>query len=87
MNTIVIWDEVGEAPIQFFVLEGDFSRLDGIYINAIKQKAALQKELLNLVYPISLNASHITKIPMLKNFPYEYARENAFCVIICGFMP
>ena len=35
MKTVVIWDTVGMDSIKYFVLDGDFSHLNEVYINAV----------------------------------------------------
>lgn len=35
MKTLIIFNDI-ESPIQFLVVEGDFSRFNGVLVNAVK---------------------------------------------------
>lgn len=75
MNTIIIYDQCGEADITFYIVEGDKSHLNKIYINACDQDEALQDELYEL----------IQKYTAIKDFPiYQIGRETR--VIVAGFL-
>lgn len=78
MQTVVIFDSYGEAPIQFFVAEGDFRGLNEVYINAADSEEAAQDKLIGLLLQ--------NKDKMLYTFPVEAVRQGAF-VIVAGFLP
>jgi len=85
METVFIWDTIGMESIQFFVMDGDYSHLNDVYINAVGNPEDMtdQEELHNLVY----NENGYTKPDlMLDNFPCE-AVANGAIVIVCGFLP
>ena len=72
MKTIVIFNDV-DKDIEFFVLEGDQSHLDGAYINCNK----LGKELLSIMYSYQGDL----EVLMLKKFPML---NEPFIVIVAG---
>lgn len=80
MKTVVIWDTIEDA-IRFFVLNGDFTRLDGVYINQCQDKE-LESELAAIVYDKDGNE----KIKMLGHFPTNEIKKDT-AVIACGFLP
>lgn len=84
MKTIVIWDEY-DAEIKFFVLEGNYSHLDNVYINGLHSSERKQIELYNLVYD---EDTDLPKIAMSKEFPIEHcAKRELLCVIVAGLVP
>jgi len=83
MKTIVIWDQCGQEPIKFFILKGDKTHLDGIYINNAEQDPELQEELTDMVFDESGN----TIMKMYKKFPMQTVRRPDTKVITCGFLP
>jgi len=89
MKTIMIYDQLMEQPIKFLVLDGDYSRLNGIYINQWyddeekETKEALMDELSDLIYNRETGQEHIE---FLDSFPV-YAVESDTIVIVAGFLP
>lgn len=84
MKTIVIWDEC-EANIKFFVLEGNYSHLNGVYINSVLSKEKHQDELSKLVY---CQDTGEIKLPILKEFPIKLlAQREMFCIVVAGCVP
>lgn len=81
MRTIVIWDECGSVPIQFFVVPGDYRHLDRTYINSMDCDEAKQDELNELIY---LDDEGAYRHPGLEQFP---TLEPGDVVIVAGFMP
>ena len=90
MKTVVIWNEFGAAShglgVRFFILDGDFSRFDGAYINHSELDQKIQEEILDIVYD---NEGRV-KIEMFNDFPstqldYKFPRE--WIVIQAGFLP
>lgn len=85
MKTVMIYDQCGQDPIEFIVLEGDYRRLNGVYINASstgKDGEKLQRELDNLLYTKKGKRHH----KPLNQFPVAEVAAGAF-VIIAGFLP
>jgi hypothetical protein len=80
VKTIVIWDEL-EANLEFFVVDGDVSHLDGVYINHAGAKPELIDELSDLVYDQEGNPL----VEFLVEFPTDI--KNNFKVITAGFLP
>ena len=88
-KTVVIWDMCGEAPIKYFVVDGDLSRLHGLYINTYtektpegRKKEKLLTELSKLTYDKKGNF-----LPnLLDAFPVQTVKEGAL-VIVAGFLP
>lgn len=83
MKTVLIYDQCGQAPLEFYVLEGDYSHLDKIYINHINHDAKLMDELCDLLYDAETGASLL--VPEL-NFPVNAVSKDTK-VIIAGFLP
>lgn len=83
-KTIFIWDEL-DQNIKFFVLDGDYSDFDGIYINNCEETKA--RQLLELVYDEEGNK----KIEMYTQFPTSTFEDGNFYhgdlvieVVTCG---
>lgn len=81
MNTVIIYDQVGEAPICYYVVQGDYSRLNGVYGNNTLSSEALQAELFKIVFN-----DDWTMRPSWDTFPVQAVKDGAK-VIVCGFMP
>lgn len=82
MKTIFIWDEL-DAEIKFFVLPGNYSHFNRVYLNGLDKPETVQKELSNLVY--CENTGEI-KHTVLKEFPIEEVDTDTV-VIVAGFIP
>ena len=92
MKTVVIFDEC-EANLRFFVLEGDFGHLNGVYINSCgpeglskkeqKELVKKQNELNGLIYD---EESGQMKVPTFHLFPTQAVIDGAQ-VIVAGFVP
>lgn len=86
IKTVFIWDEMGEAPIRFFTLPGDYRRFMGIYLNQMyppdshSYKMAL--ELGKLLYDEQGNM----KVAPMGGFPTHDVVTGAH-VIVCGQVP
>lgn len=81
MKTVIIYDSVFEQPISYYVVDGDYSHLDGVYGNHMGFSQKLQDEL----YKIVFNEDWTSK-PALDKFPLQAVKEGAI-VIVCGFLP
>lgn len=81
-NTIIIFD-MGEGEISFFVLEGDYSRLDRVWIGIADGRDKEQEELSDLFW----DEKGEPKKEGLTHFPHEAYRPQETAVIICGFAP
>lgn len=78
MQTIIIYDQCGEAPLSFYVVDSDRSHLDGTYVNKTENNEANETELLSIVEDEELTGTF--------HFPEgEMGPETK--VIICGFLP
>jgi hypothetical protein len=82
MKTVIIWDACGEDAIKFLVVRGDYSHLDGVYLNS-EASAAEEAELNDLV----IDEGYIRK--MSDDFPLkEFALGSSdIQVIVCGMVP
>lgn len=76
-KTVFIYDE---ELVKFFILEGDYRHLDGVYLNSV-QDIKKQEELDNLIY--SENGGE--KVTILEKFPIEEVIHGAY-VITVGFL-
>lgn len=82
-TTVMIYDQIGWRPIQFCALKGDYSHLNGIYINEFAESEpheTLINELSDLMYDDGK-----CKQEMLAEFPIEAVRDGAV-VIVAGFL-
>jgi len=86
-QTVVIWNEF-ELGVQFFVLNGDYTHLDGTYINTLddSDSAEANKEQL---YDIVYDEEGAYRIEMLNTFPHRFGMcyPAYFAVIQAGFVP
>lgn len=85
MKTIVIWDNI-DAAIKYFVLDGDYRKLDKVYIGSADNEK-LWTELSEIVYYEDGNE----KIEMQDHFPITeilfVEDPSHICVISCGILP
>jgi len=81
MKTIIIYDQCGEHAIQFFVVDGDYSHLNNVYINNTEDQAKTD-ELSDLLY----GEDGRIQLKAYKKFPIKAAKEGAN-VIVAGFAP
>lgn len=84
MKTILIFDQCGDAPIQFAVLQGDYSRFSKVYIGTNsddESEVALQDELYDLMY----DSKGKLKVDMYQTFPINSFDLNT-AVVVCGFV-
>lgn len=91
MKTVMIYDQCGEQELQFFIFEGDHSRLNKVYINTDSPSESEDEdyekrkdELLLLLYK-SEGLSEFS-VPILKEFPVDAVKDGAI-VIVAGFAP
>lgn len=89
MKTVVIWDMSGQEPIKYFILDGDFSKFNGLYINTYtektpegRKKEKLLTELSKLTYDKKGNFLPV----LLDDFPVQAVKDGAR-VIVAGFLP
>lgn len=78
-QTVLIFDQCGEAPLKFYLVEGDYTRLHGVYINSTENTQEQIDELNELIDDPSLLKT-FTKFP-------RKAVVNGAAVITCGFYP
>lgn len=82
-NTIIIFDQLGEADIIFFICPSDESELNNIYINAGKNNE-LEEKLINL---IDYDENGVPVLDSSTRFPYDKYIPGETAVIVCGFIP
>lgn len=86
MKTIVIWNQF-DYGVQYFVLDGDYSRFEGVFIGSTENQE-LQEELIKLLY--TEDGVETGKIEFLKKFPTDlFYKERLGTVIVieCGYLP
>jgi hypothetical protein len=81
-KTVVIWDQIGQDDIKFAILDGDYSELDGVYINNSMQDPEDTDRLGSLIYDD--NGKEIATF--VAKFPVDLVKEGAI-VIVAGFLP
>jgi hypothetical protein len=82
VKTIIIWDQCGQDALTFFVVDGDLSHLNEVYING-NEDEALVDELNNLVYD---NKGQCV-LKVYKRFPRKTSMNPANKIIVAGFLP
>lgn len=86
MHIVVIWDQLGQEPLRFFVTQNPrFLEMDRLYVNTYTDDANEKiklDELCALMYDDGGNC----KQKMLDTFPCEVVRQGA-PVVVCGFLP
>ena len=88
MRTIFIYDQCCQDDVKFFILDGDYSHLDGIYINAVydndndNEKEQKQDELNALLFD---NEGQL-KQSLIDSFPVAEINKMDK-VITVGFYP
>lgn len=82
-KTVVIWDQLGQEPIKFFVTDDKrFKNLNNIYINDSNADPKKEKLLGSLMY----DDNGKCKVRFLGEFPNDEVAAGAD-VIVCGFLP
>jgi len=82
MKTVFIYDQVLEAPIQFLVVEGDYSHLNNCYINSMDCTDEQADEINKLIFkPDWTYVDGFVDV-----FPSEEVFNGAKVAII-GFLP
>lgn len=82
MNTIFIYNQGFEVPLQYFVLEGDYSHLHGTFINCEEDEEKLEE--LNSI--LGYDEDGYPAISMLESFPVPQVTPETI-VIEVGFIP
>lgn len=83
MKTVFIFDQLGLEPIKFFVVEGNYTSLDQIYINSSDDKDKVEKLFSILDYDEHGNC----KVKLLDKFPVEQFNSKEDKVVVVGFLP
>lgn len=78
-QTVLIFDQFGEQPICFIVVDGDCRKYDGCYINSSSGNGDSLGEFL---YTKDGEFKH----KKLKKFPRKAVKRGAY-VVVCGFIP
>lgn len=82
MRTVIIWDQCGQEQLLFFVVDGDLSELDGVYLNGCGDEEKVDK-LNSIIYRDDYSSYRNFA---LTKFPVD-AVKNGAKVIVCGFYP
>lgn len=81
MNTIFIYNQGVEVPLQYFVLEGDYSHLDGTFIGCGDTE---NEDELNSI--LGYDDAGDPAVLMLDSFPVSQVTPETI-VIEVGFIP
>ena len=81
MKTILIFEEIPEK-VSFIVLDGDYSRFEGVYVNGT-DTPELNSELLSIIFNIDTGEPNVK---MLDKFPTDIVKTTYCIVIRCGFL-
>jgi len=80
MNTIFIYDTLGEYPVQFFVKEGDYRHLNGLYVKDVDLYAEDEK-----THHDAELSDLIGYAELLDSFPCHMMGSNT-AVIVVGYI-
>lgn len=83
MQTVLIYDQLFEKPISFRVVEGDYTHLNGAYINHMDLGDSLSDELLSLLFKDDEGNMFDD---FTDTFPVDAVNSGAK-VIVVGFLP
>lgn len=83
MKTVFIFDQQGLEPMKFFVVEGDYTHLNNIYINSEDDENKID-ELYNILY---YDEHGKFKVNLLDKFPVEEFNSQEDKVVVVGFLP
>lgn len=91
MKTIIIYDQCGQCSIEFAIVDGDKSHLNGVYLNGTGEGGdqtdydALCDELSAIFYDSEQDDGIAKGAPeRLPDFP---VLNEPHKVIVCGFIP
>lgn len=82
MKTVLIYDQCGQEPLKFRVVDGDYSHLEGKYGNCTLTTEKESDEINELVF----NKDWYLLEDFTQTFPTQAVVEGAKVVII-GFLP
>lgn len=85
-KTVFIFDSCGERPICFYIKEGDYSHLNGVYVNTYTEdeKEQNKQDEVNLLFYTEDGTEK--DIPKVDKFPVE--RIDGYTkVVVIGFLP
>lgn len=88
MKTVFIFDSYGESPVKFILADGDYSRFEGVYINAYygeeycPEKKPLQGELQEFLW--TEGEEWKDNVEYLSTWPYP---EGDYVVVNIGCIP
>lgn len=82
MNTIIIFSDFQNSPV-FFVVEGDYSHLNEVYINEASATPQLQDELNDVIEGLE----HSVDFPVSLFYSEYNENPESIKVITCGFIP
>ena len=82
MKTVLIYDQLFESPVSFRVVEGDYSHLNGAYVNHMRLEANLSDELRALLFKDEVGN-------LFEDFTTEFPVEavKAGAKVVVGFLP
>lgn len=81
MKTVIIWNEFGERDLGWFIVDGDYSELDRVYINSAMCDEDDIDKLNNLVYGDETGDMLFEPNTDFNLMPREYP------IIVAGFLP
>lgn len=81
MKTAIIWNEIDK--IRYTVIDGDYRKFNGMYINAIDNDLHMEEELSDLLY--TKDGELLRDFITIESFA-DAIRDGAF-LIECGFFP
>ena len=83
MRTVLIFDQCGAEALEFYVLDGDYRHLAGVYVNSCEGNQKKQDELSDLLYDPDTGEK---RKKARHKFPVKAVRAGA-SVVVCGFIP
>lgn len=81
-KTVLIYDQCGQEALKFYVFDGDYRHLEGVFINSVESPQELQDELHDLLF--DEEGQYVVKLKT--KFPRKAVVGGA-AVITAGFLP
>lgn len=81
MRTVIIWDQCGEALLSWFVVDGDYSELNGVYVNEYGVNEKKEEKLNRLCWPDE------DGFAFDRSEDFNAMPRDDVKIIVCGIVP
>ncbi len=83
MKTVVVWDQCGQDQVKYAVLDGDYTHLNGVFINDAEGDPEKEDELSAIFY----TEDGEDNADLQDDFPIDVVKNEECAVITAGFYP